>query len=211
MDRGIGELLVLLEQLEIADQTLVIFTSDNGPTYNRLGGSDSDFFKSAGSFRGLKGSIYEGGIRVPLVARWPGKIKAGTETDHISAFQDVLPTLADLAGAEIPENTDGISFAPTLLDHAGQVQHPFLYMEFPSYGGQQMVRMGEWKGVRQNIFRDSLQIELYNLEEDISEKRNVSKEHPEIVKKIEEIMIDARVPSQEFPFRQIDSLSVEGE
>ncbi|GAH51858.1 unnamed protein product, partial [marine sediment metagenome] len=98
MDKGIGQIMALLKELNIENNTLIIFTSDNGPTYNRLGGSDSEFFKSAGAFRGLKGSVYEGGIRVPFVARWPGKIKPSTTSDHICAFQDILPTLSEVAG-----------------------------------------------------------------------------------------------------------------
>lgn len=204
MDKGIGEILSLLKELEIEENTLVIFTSDNGPTYDRLGGSDSEFFRSAGPFKGLKGSVYEGGIRVPFVARWPGKIQPGATTDHIGAFQDILPTLAEISGIAIPPDIDGISFLPTLMGRKDQGHHDYLYMEFPSYGGQQMVRMGEWKGVRQNIFMDSLQIELYNLVEDIEEKNDVSGDHPEIVKRMEEIMRNARTPSDEFPFKQLD-------
>ncbi len=206
MDRGIGEILELLEELEIEENTLVIFTSDNGPTYDRLGGSDSDFFMSARPFRGLKGSVYEGGIRVPLVACWPGKIQPGSVTDHISAFQDLLPTIAEIAGEQYPENIDGISFSPTLYGKEGQENHEYLYMEFPSYGGQQMVRMGSWKGVRQNIFKDSLQIELYNLDSDIGETNDISADHPDIVQRIEAIMKTARVPSEEFPFGILDRM-----
>jgi arylsulfatase len=208
MDRGIGEIMDLLEELGIKENTLVIFMSDNGPTYDRLGGSDSEFFHSAGPFRGLKGSVYEGGIRVPLVACWPGKIQPGSVTDHISAFQDLLPTLAEIAGAECPENTDGIPFTPTLFGQEGQKNHEYLYMEFPSYGGQQMVRLGDWKGVRQNILRDSLHIELYNLSEDIGEVNDISEDHQDIVKRIGEIMKTARIPSKEFPFAILDEDSV---
>ncbi len=208
MDRGIGEIMDLLEELGIEENTLVIFTSDNGPTYDRIGGSDSEFFNSAGSFRGLKGSVYEGGIRVPLVAYWPGKIKPGSITDHIGAFQDLLPTLAGIAGADSPANTDGIPFTPALFGKEDQKKHEYLYMEFPSYGGQQMVRIGEWKGVRQNIFRDSLHTELYNLADDIGETNDLSGAYPDIVKRMEEIMKNARVPSGEFPFRILDEDSV---
>lgn len=204
MDRGIGEIMDLLKQLGIEENTLLIFTSDNGPTYDRLGGSDSEYFNSASPFRGLKGSVYEGGIRVPLVACWPGKIQPGSVTDHISAFQDLLPTLSSIAGEDLPGNTDGISFAPTLFGKEGQKNHEYLYMEFPSYGGQQMVRMGDWKGVRQNIFNDNLHIELYKLSEDIGEVNDISADRPDILKQIEEIMKTARVPSGEFPFAILD-------
>jgi arylsulfatase len=198
----------LLKEMGIEENTLVLFTSDNGPTYDRLGGSDSEYFNSAGPFRGLKGSVYEGGIRVPLVAYWPGNIQPGSVTNHIGAFQDLLPTLAGIAGAALPENTDGLSFTPTLLGEKGQKNHEYLYMEFPSYGGQQMVRMGDWKGVRQNIFNDNLHIELYNLEDDIGETKDISGDHPDIVKRIEEIMKTARIPSREFPFGILDRMQL---
>ena len=206
MDKGICEIMALLEELNIKDNTLIIFTSDNGPTYDRIGGSDSEFFKSAGVFRGLKGSVYEGGIRVPFVARWPGKIKPGTTSDLVCAFQDILPTLSEVAGVsdKNPGDIDGISFVPTLLGKDTQEEHEYLYMEFAAYGGQQMVRMGDWKGVRQNMFKDTLQIELYNLAEDIGEQNDVSEQHPEIVEQIRKIMMEARIPSKEFPFKQID-------
>jgi len=206
MDKGIGQIMALLEELNIEDNTLIIFTSDNGPTFNRLGGSDSEFFKSAGTFRGLKGSVYEGGIRVPFVARWPGKIEPGTTNDFVCAFQDILPTLSEVAGVsdKNPDNIHGISFAPTLLGKTNQEEHEYLYMEFASYGGQQMVRTGDWKGVRQNMFKDSLHIELYNLSDDIGEQNDVSEQHPEIVEQIRKIMKEARIPSKEFPFIQID-------
>ncbi len=210
LDRDIGQILSLVDELGLSENTLVMFTSDNGPTYDRLGGSDSDFFDSAGPFRGLKGSLYEGGIRVPLVAKWPGKIEPGTTTDHIAAFWDVLPTLAEIVGVEAPEALDGVSFAPTLLGQLGdQGEHEFLYWEFPAYGGQQVVRMGEWKGVRQNMLRDGnpdpLRIELYNLAEDIGETTDVAANHPAVVDEIREIMQREHEPSTMFPFPPLDS------
>jgi len=208
MDKGVEQILATLAELGLENNTIVIFTSDNGPTYNRLGGSDSEFFKSAGKFRGFKGSVYEGGIRVPLVIRWPGKIEAGTTSGHISAFQDILPTLAEIAGAKniIPANTDGISFIPTIQKQGIQNNHEYLYMEFPSYGGQQMVRMGKWKGVRREMFKGNMHIELYNLEADISEQNDISIKNPDIVEKIEKIMKIEHVPSDIFPFEQIDTI-----
>lgn len=207
MDRGIGEVMSLVEELGLDDDTIILFTSDNGPTYDRLGGSDSDFFASAGDFKGLKGSLYEGGIRVPLVARWPGKIPAGTTSDHIAAFYDMLPTLCDVAGAETPEDIDGISFWPALQQKV-QPKHDYLYWEFAAYGGQQAVRMGNWKGIRQNMLRrnnpNPLKTELYNLKTDIGETTDVAAEHPKIVDQIEKIMVEAHVPNARFPFRVID-------
>lgn len=205
MDRDVGKVMHLIEELGLDDNTIVFFTSDNGPTYDRLGGSDSDFFESAGDFKGLKGSLYEGGIRVPLVARWPGHIVPGTVSDHQSAFWDVLPTLCDVAGVKTPEEIDGLSLAPTLFGHPDrQRQHDYLYWEFAAYGGQQAVRMGNWKGIRQNMFKGNLHTELYDLSQDIGESNDVSAEHPEVVKQIESIMRTARVPSEVFKFKPLD-------
>lgn len=209
LDSGVGQILDLLKELGLEENTLVMFSSDNGPTFNRLGGSDSEFFTSAGSFRGLKGSLYEGGIRVPLVARWPGKIKGGSTTDHQSAFWDIMPTLAEISGTKIPDGIDGISFAPTLLGQdSKQQKHEYLYWEFPSYGGQQAVRVGNWKAVRQNMLRknnkDPLRIELYNLKDDIAEQRDVAADHPKLVAKFRTIMQENHTPSQLFPIQPLD-------
>ena len=208
MDQGIGQIMDRLEALGLDENTLVMFSSDNGPTFNRLGGSDSDFFASAQAFKGLKGSLYEGGIRVPFIARWPGKIEAGTESDHISAFWDIMPTVADLTGTQAPEDIDGISLAPTLLGQPDQASHEYLYWEFPGYGGQQAVRRGDWKAVRQNMLRqdnpDPLRIALYNLADDIGEATDVSAQYPEKVQAFERIMQTGRVPSTLFPMGPLD-------
>lgn len=207
MDRDIGKIMTLLEELELDENTVVMFTSDNGPTYDRLGGSDSDFFESANGFSGLKGSLYEGGIRVPLVARWPGKIPAGTTTDLISASWDFLPTIADLTGTKPPKTIDGISMTPTLLGDADhQIEHEFLYWEFAAYSGQQAVRMGPWKGIRQNLLKKKaeLKTELYNLESDPSESRDVAAEHPEVVERIEQLFNEQHTNSEVFRFPAID-------
>ncbi|MCG2587248.1 arylsulfatase [Rhodohalobacter sulfatireducens] len=195
MDEKVGEIVEKLKELGLYENTLIMFSSDNGPTY--AGGVDPDYFRSAGPFPNyvngesrIKGHVYEGGIRVPMIATWEGVIPAGSSTNHISAFWDVLPTLTEVAEAESPEGIDGISFLPTLKGHSTtQKKHDYLYWEFPSYGGQQAVRMGKWKGIRKNIIADgNLEIELYNLEEDIREENNVAAEHPEIVNQIREIM-----------------------
>ena len=204
MDRGIGEIMALVKQLGLEDDTLVVFSSDNGPTFRRLGGSDSDFFQSAGPFRGLKGSLYEGGIRVPMVARWPGRIAPGSTADHLSAFWDMLPTLCDVAGVEAPNGIDGISLLPTLTGQGEQKTHDYLYWEFPSYGGQQAVRMSLWKGIRQKMHKGTLKTELYNLKDDPGETKDVAAAHPDIVARIESIMRQARVPSPLFKFRALD-------
>ncbi len=152
MDTEVGRLMALVKELGLDEKTMVIFTSDNGPLYEQLGGTDTDFFASAGNFRGRKGSYYEGGFRVPCIVRWPGKIAAGTTSDHVSGFEDWLPTILELAGAKdaIPAGTDGVSLAPALLGQK-QEPRPFLYRESPGYGGQQAVRVGDWKLVRQNL------------------------------------------------------------
>lgn len=199
MDRDVGRLVALLEELGLSDATLVMFSSDNGPTYDRIGGSDSAFFESAGPLRGLKGSVYEGGIRVPLVARWPGSVAAGAVSDHVSAFQDVMPTLLELAGAEVPPGLDGISFAPTLLGAGEQRAHDYLYWEFRAYGGQQAVRMGDWKGVIQRMSKGNRELELYDLASDVGETTDVAAAHPEVVARLRAILAEAHVDSALFP------------
>ncbi len=156
MDRDIGRLLALLEKLGLADDTLVMFTSDNDATFD-IGGYDPKFFKGTGPLRGHKTNLYEGGIRVPLIARWPGHTRPGMTANHIAALWDVLPTLAEIAGVQPRSDTDGVSFLPTLLGRPAQKQHPYLYWEFRSGGGSQAVRMGRWKGLRRNLAR----LEIY--------------------------------------------------
>ncbi|MFC1783031.1 arylsulfatase [Planctomycetota bacterium] len=155
MDKHIGRIMDLVKELGLDDNTLVMFSSDNGPTFN--GGTDSAFFESAGPLRGLKASLYEGGIRVPMIARWPGKIKSNSITDHPSAFWDVLPTITELMGIDAPQDIDGISFLPTLLQKQNQKTHDYLYWE---YNGAQALRMGDWKTYRRRVNQP---IELYNL------------------------------------------------
>ncbi len=191
MDREIGRIMATLDELGLDDNTLVFFTSDNGPTFN--GGTDSDFFNSAGVLRGLKTQLYEGGIRVPLIARWPAAIRPGTVSDHASAFWDFLPTLADLVDVEPPVEVDGISIAPTLLGRRGQAKHEYLYWE---YFGRQAVRLGDWKAYRKSV--DS-PIELYDLSTDIGEQNDVASDYPEVVQRIVEIMQSARTESELFP------------
>ncbi len=195
MDREIGRIMDLLKELNLDDDTIVFFTSDNGPTFN--GGTDSEFFASAGPFRGLKTELYEGGIRVPLIARWPGRIEPGSVSDHLSAFWDFLPTLAALTGARVPNGVDGVSMVPTLEGEAGnQTRHEYLYWEF--HGGQ-AVRMGNWKAVRP---RADQPIQLYDLSADISEQADVANSHPEVVARVEEILRIGRTESELFPLRR---------
>nr|WP_281280781.1 arylsulfatase [Fodinibius sediminis] len=195
LDEQVGALVEKLKETGQYDHTLIIFTSDNGPTYN--GGTDAAFFDSAGKFNENygwgKGFLHEGGIRVPMIASWPGVIEPGSTSDHLSAFWDIMPTLTDIAGVKRPEHTDGISFAPTLRNMPDQQQeHEYLYWEFPAYGGQQAVRMGKWKGIRKNILKEGkLDIALYNLENDPRESRDVADDYPEVTDKIGRIMQDA--------------------
>jgi arylsulfatase A-like enzyme len=203
MDRDIGRLVDLLDELGLRENTIVMFASDNGATFD-IGGADSPFFESCGPFRGRKGSVYEGGIRVPLIANWPGKIEAGQVSDHISAFWDVLPTCADLAGVDVPARVDGISFLPILLDVGVQQQHEYLYWEFPGYRGQQALRWGDWKAVRRNLVTGEIKTQLYNLASDPGEARDLSANKPEVLSQIERWMSEAHTPSPEYPLQAID-------
>jgi len=199
LDDQVGEILDKLKELGIDENTLVIFSSDNGPHLE--GGADPDYFNSNGPFTGYKRDLYEGGIRMPMFVRWPEKIEAGSQTNHISAFWDFLPTAAEIAGAEAPENIDGISYLPTLLEENDQKQHDYLYWEFHEKNGRQAVRQGDWKLVRYDVFSpENTTTELYNLANDISEENNVADEHPEITKNLLQIMEEARVPSEDFKF-----------
>jgi len=206
MDRTVGRLLDLLRELGLDDDTIVVFSSDNGPTHD-AGGADSGFFDSAGGLRGLKGSVYEGGIAAPLLVRWTGRIRPGTTSDFVGYFPDFAPTLMALIGAEdrLPPGLDGVSFAPTLLGRPAEQQaHDFLYWEFASYGGQQAVRMGPWKGVRQQLRQGRTAVELYNLDDDPAEGRDVSAEHPDVIARVRTIMEREHVRSELFPLPGVD-------
>ena len=206
MDREVGRILDLVRDLGLDERTIVVFASDNGPTYERIGGSDSEFFRSAGPLRGLKGSLYEGGIRVPAIVRWKGRIPAGLVSERVTGFEDWLPTLLDLAGAKeaVPPAIDGLSFAPTLLGQA-QEPRPFLYREFPGYGGQQSVRAGDWKGVRQGLEKPGpLRLQLYDLKGDVGETRDVAAAHPDVVATMEALLSREHQPSSAFPIPAID-------
>ncbi len=191
LDENIGKLVVKLKELGIYDNTLIIFTSDNGPTFN--GGTDTPWFKSAGKLgnglREIKGSLDDGGIRIPMIAEWPGKIKPGTVSDHVSAFWDIFPTFCELAGVKKPVNIDGISMLPTLLNKGNQQEHEYLYWEL---GRNQAIRMGDWKAIRPLNGDKNRKIKLYNLKTDIKERKDVADQYPEIVKRMEEIFSKAR-------------------
>ena len=202
LDRDVGRLLDLLKALAIDQNTLVIFASDNGP--HKEGGNDPTWFDSNGPLRGIKRDLYEGGIRVPLIARWPGAIEAGTTSDHVSAFWDFLPTAAELAGATVPEKLDGISYANTLTrPGALQRAHDYLYWEFTEQGGRQAVRQGDWKGIRLNVASaPDGPLELYNLADDLGEERNLAAEYPDITARLAALMAEARTDSVLFPLHQ---------
>lgn len=205
-DRSVGRIMDLLRRLELEDNTLVLFSSDNGPTYD-VGGYDMAFFGGAGPFRKHKGYVYEGGIRVPLIARRPAVVPAGRTSPVVISFQDLLPTLLDAAGARsrVPESADGRSILPVIEGRTDSAGICRLYMEFPSYGGQQMARLGRWKAVRQNLIKDpDAPIELYDIETDIGETQNVAAEHPDIVAELRQVMVGEHRPSKEFPFPALD-------
>ncbi|MCF8379208.1 MAG: arylsulfatase [Bacteroidales bacterium] len=199
LDKQVGEVMNKLKELGIEDNTIIIFTSDNGP--HKEGGIDPEDFNSNGELRGAKRDLYEGGIRVPMIARWPGNIEPGTETNLVSAFWDVMPTLAEIAGAAAPENIDGISFLPTLLKQEGQSIHEYLYWEFYGQGGKQAVRKGNWKAVRLNCFDNTkTTVELYDLEKDPEEAVDLAEEFPEILTEMTRIMDKEHIESDDFPF-----------
>jgi arylsulfatase A-like enzyme len=195
LDTDIGRLFQKLRELKIEDNTVVFFTSDNGP--HQEGGVDPKFFQSGGPLRGIKRDLYEGGIRVPLIARWPGKIKPGV-SDLPAAFWDFLPTAAELAGAKAPAHIDGISLLPTLRGQPQTNQHAFLYWEFHERGFQQAVRMGDWKAVRLKVGQP---LELYNLQTDLGETTDVAGQNPGVVAKIEAYLKTARTESELWPIR----------
>ncbi|MCK3683709.1 arylsulfatase [Maribellus sp. YY47] len=200
LDMQVGEIIAKLKELGVYDNTLIIFTSDNGP--HMEGGADPDFFNSNGPFKGYKRDLYEGGIRVPMIAVWGNKIKAGSKSDHISAFWDVFPTVGELTGAEVPENIDGISFLPTLLGK-DQKEHDYLYWEFHEMGGRKALRQGDWKLIHYNVNHpEKMTTELYNLASDPGEENNVAADHPEVVQELEALMENARTPSEVFPFQK---------
>lgn len=199
LDAQIKRLFDKLEASGDLENTLILITSDNGPTAENH--HDYKFFNSSGDLRGYKRDVYEGGVRVPLIAYWKDKIKAGTTTDFTAAFYDVMPTLAEVAKTKAPDYVDGISFLPHLLGKEQKQKHEFLYWEIqegPTVKGfRQATRIGNWKAVR---YGDNYHTELYNLETDLYETNDVSKDHPEIVAKAEEILKRESVKDEHFPF-----------
>jgi arylsulfatase A len=193
MDRDIGRLVDLLAARGLDRRTLILFTSDNGP--HQEGGADPVFFNSSGGLRGIKRDLYEGGIRVPMIARWTGSVPAGRVSAHPWAHWDLLPTFAELAGATVPDGVDGLSMSRALRGQP-QPTHPFFYWEFHERGFQQAVRMGKWKAVR---LKPGEPLELYDLEADGQEKQNVAASQPDIVAKIDVYLKTARSESARWP------------
>lgn len=190
LDYQVGCIIQELKKQGLYENTIIVFTSDNGPV--TTGGSVSGYFENAKPFNQapnrLKGTVYEGGIHVPFIVSWPGRIKKSQVTNHICAAWDIFPTICDISGSKHPENLDGISIFPTILQKGKQEKHKYLYWEFPEGRGQQAVRLGNWKGIRNNTRGGNLSLQLYNLENDITEDLDVADKHPEIVSQIEEIM-----------------------
>jgi arylsulfatase A-like enzyme len=191
MDADVGRILDALRRTGQDRNTLVIFSSDNGP--HREGGHEPDFFDSNGPLRGIKRDLYEGGVRVPFIAWWPGKISAGSKCDEPVAFWDFMATAAELAGAKVSGKTDGVSFAPALFGRS-LPKREYLYWEFHERGFSQAVRMGRWKGVKKNA---EAPVELYDLEADIGETNDLAKDNPAVAARIAEIMRTARTPGPE--------------
>ncbi len=237
MDGDVGRLLDLLKELQLEEQTIVCFTSDNGPLYDKLGGTDTDFFNSNQGMRGRKGDYYEGGFHVPGIIAWPGHIEGGQTSERIVGAEDWFPTLLELAGekASTPTTIDGISFAPTLRGEP-QPPRPFLYRESPGYGGQQTVRVGDWKAIRHNLnprgngkgkagtkakpkaaakavlTSDTKppttdDIELFNLADDPHETHDVASQNPDVVAQLSAVMKAQHVTSEKFPIKTLDGVA----
>ena len=230
MDREVGRVLDLLKELSLEQQTIVCFTSDNGPLYDKLGGTDTDFFNSAGEMRGRKGDYYEGGFHVPGIVSWPGHIEGGKTSARVVGAEDWFPTLLELTGAKssTPSGIDGVSFAPTLRGES-QPERAFLYRESPGYGGQQTLRVGDWKVVRHNLnvrgngkakakaaggAKELLTkdrkppttdaVELFDIAKDPYETADLAAQHPEVVAKLSELLKAQHVKSEKWPIKALD-------
>ncbi|RFM28576.1 arylsulfatase [Deminuibacter soli] len=201
LDKQVGRVMALLQQLGLDNNTLVLFSSDNGATFD-VGGVKGDVFQSTGGLRGRKQDLYEGGIREPFIARWPGKIPAGVVSDEISVQYDIMPTLGELTGTKAP-NADGISLLPVLLGKKTQQHHPYIYFEFPEKTGQVAVRMGKWKGVKSNMKKNlHAPWEIYDLDTDRQEAHDVAAQHPDLAARFEAIVQQEHEPAviQEWEF-----------
>jgi arylsulfatase len=206
LDEHVGAVLARLKKHGLEENTIVVFTSDNGPTHD-VGGVDTTFFNSAGGLRGLKGSCYEGGIRVPTIVRWPGKVKPGSSTDAASYFPDWFPTLVQIASAEMPgEKLDGVSLVPVLNGGDLPERHEPMIWEFNGYGGIIAIRDGKWKALRRGLKRKNgpEAWELYDLEEDKEEKNDLAAKHTDIVQRLEKAWLKTRTMEPDFPVPPAD-------
>ena len=196
IDLYVAQIIQKLKDEGVYDNTLIIFTSDNGP--HREGGGDPDFFNSNGIYRGYKRDLYEGGIRVPTIISWNGKVAAGTENNFAFAFWDYLPTFADIINVDIPTESDGISILPTLVGEEGQKDRDYFYFEFQEIGGRQAVIKGDWKLVHLDIRTEGV-YELYNIASDPSENHDLINLFPEKTEELKEIMMNARTEHPDWP------------
>ncbi|MAS31028.1 MAG: N-acetylgalactosamine-6-sulfatase, partial [Flavobacteriaceae bacterium] len=208
LDEQVGELVSVLKETGQYENTIIIFTSDNGPSYVQP--LDLNYFESTGFLNNhpqrVKGKVYEGGIRVPMIVHWPRNIKEKRVSNHISSFQDFYATVLDLLKLNKPNYIDGLSYLPTLLNNK-QPKHEYLYWEFASRGGQQALRYGKWKAIKTNLQKANDNFELFDLEKDPKELYDISINHPDVVKKIEKILIEARTrPAlKNFYLKSLDS------
>ncbi|GAB5441984.1 MAG: arylsulfatase [Fuerstiella sp.] len=202
LDDQVGDLMKLLQDLKLDENTLVMLSSDNGP--HQEGGHDPVFFDSNGPLKGHKRDLYEGGIRAPLIARWPGRISPGSVSDHVSAHWDMLPTFCEIAGVDPPKSIDGISMLPELTGREEQPEHEVLYWEFYERGGKRAVRFGDWKAVQRNLRSVDQKdgVELYDLSQDVGEDQNVAQQHPDVVDQALKYFDECHSPS---PFWQFGS------
>ena len=197
LDRYVGDLVAKMKELGVYDNTVIIFASDNGP--HREGGADPDFFDSNGPWRGYKRDVYEGGIRVPMIVSWPGRIVEGKETDFMCSFWDMMPTLRDLTGVAPVDGLDGVSLLPLLSGRGRQKEHDYLYFEFQELGGRQAVREGPWKLVHMDIRGENPRYELFNLDTDPGETTDLASAEPGMVEELKAHMEEAHVPNPDFP------------
>jgi len=204
LDVYVGQIVSKLEELGVADNTIIVFASDNGP--HQQAGADPDFFNSNGPWRGYKRDVYEGGIRVPFIVKWPGKTTKGVDTDFMCTFWDVMPTIRELLGQKNGKEMDGVSLLPLLTNKKGQKKHDFLYFEFQQRDGSQAVRQGPWKLVHLKLRSPEEVYELYNLENDPEEKTDVYAENPKIVENLKKIMVREHVYNPDFPLLKGEKL-----
>ena len=197
LDWYVGDILRELRRLGVYDDTLIIFASDNGP--HKEGGADPDFFDSNGPWRGYKRDVYEGGIRVPMIVSWKGHVAPGGDSDFACSFWDLMPTFRELTGVASAEGLDGVSLLPLWEGRPGQREHDYLYFEFQELGGRQAVREGPWKLVHLDIRTDAPRYELYNLDEDPGETRDLSAEYPDVLARLQALMAEAHIPNPDFP------------